>query len=71
MWQRAIPMGVDEATFGLHAKDGPPVDPGGIVVPTTLYTMAPAATQGCAMDDSAFGGLQDAGNEDVDLTRLH
>jgi hypothetical protein len=71
MWQRAFPMGVDEAAIGLHAKDGPPVDPGGKAVPTTLYTMAPAATQGCVVDDSAFGGLQDAENENVDLPRLY
>jgi hypothetical protein len=58
MWQRAFPVGVDETTIGLHAKDGPPVDPGGMAVPTTLYTMAPAATRGCVMDDSAFGGLR-------------
>jgi hypothetical protein len=37
-------MGVDETTIGLHAKDGPPVDLGGMAVPITLYTMAPAAT---------------------------
>ena len=64
-------MGVDETMTGLHAKDGHPMDPGGIAVPTTLYSMAPAATQGCVMDDSEFGGLQDAESENIGPPRLY
>jgi hypothetical protein len=64
-------MGVDETRIGLDAKDGPPMDPGGMAVPTTLYTMVPATAQGCVVDDSAFCGFQDAENENVDLPRLY
>ena len=71
MWKRAFPMGVDETTIGLRARDGHPMDPGGMAVLTTLYTMALAATLGCVMDDRAFGGLQDAESEYIDLPRLY
>ena len=71
MWKRAFPMEVDETTIGFYAKHGRPMDPGGMAVPTTLYTMASAATQGCVMDDSAFGGLQAAESENIDLPRLY